>query len=35
MLELSVIAKDLENYNKNKYFNERARSMMAPSYQTI
>ena len=30
MKELSVIAKDLENYNKNRLFNERARSMMMP-----
>ena len=31
MQDLAVIAKDLERYNKNRYFNDRARSMMLPS----
>jgi len=30
MSELSIIAKDLEKYNKNRYFNDRAKSMMNP-----
>ena len=31
MNDLAVIARDLERYNKNRYFNDRARSMMLPS----
>ena len=28
MHELAAVAKDLEMYNKNRYFNDRARSML-------
>jgi len=30
MQELTIIARDLETYNKNRSFNERARSMLLP-----